>query len=172
MSPDAHLLAAASGLQAAQEAVVSLAVSLLVLAWILYRQVQVRPVRTSWTLSLVLLVVGVAVLVQGGGRALGSPARVGILVALLALDAAGLGALRAHTVRVWREGGTAFRQGTWVTVALWLVGLGIHVAVDTVAGINGSSVLLYLGVTMAAQRLALQTRVSDLASLPERGVSS
>lgn len=140
--------------------VTSIVLSVAVLAFILYRQLQVRRAAPRMVLPLVLLVLGVAGLEQGSTRL--TAAKLGILIALLALDAVGLGALRAWTVKLWRDGQDMLRQGTWVTVVLWLVGLGIHLAVDAVAHIPGSSTLLYLGVTFLAQQLVLQLRINRM----------
>lgn len=162
-------LTAATGGSTVPTAVISLVITALVLLWILYRQVQVRPVRTSWVVPLVLVIAGVAALTSGSGgghRGLTATA-IAVLIALLVLDAAGLGAVRALTVRLWREGGTVVRRGTWVTVLLWLVGLGVHLGVDAVARISDSSALLYLGVTLAAQRLVLQARAGDPGRLAD-----
>jgi hypothetical protein len=83
------------------------------------------------------------------GRHPGRPAR---------FDAVGLGAVRAMTVRLWREGGAVLARSQWVTVALWLAGFGIHAGVDAAAHISSNSELLYIGVTWAAQRLVLSAR--------------
>jgi hypothetical protein len=53
----------------------------------------------------------------------------GAVIFIAASLAAGalLGALRATTVRVWREQERFMRQGTWLTAVLWLVSVGGHV---------------------------------------------
>ena len=96
------------------------------------------------------------------------PSLILILGALLVFDAAGLGAVRALTVRLWRSGGVVLRQGTWVTMVLWVVGAGVHALVGALANISDSTLLIYLGVTLAAQQLVLQARVQG-SQLPERG---
>lgn len=146
--------------------VTSIVISVAVLVFILYRQLQVRRAAPNMILPLVLLALGVAGLEQGSSRP--TAAKIGILIALLAVDAVGLGALRAWTVKLWRDGQGVLRQGTWVTVVLWLVGLGIHEAVDVIAHIPGSSTLLYLGVTFLAQQFVLQLRISRLEQQPLR----
>jgi small basic protein len=115
-------------------------------------------------IPLVLLVIGVVGLEQGSSRPDG--AKLGILIALLAVDAVGLGAVRAWTVRLWRDAQGVLRLGTWVTVVLWLVGLGIHEGVDVTAHIPAASTLLYLGVTFLARQLVLQARASRLEQQP------
>jgi hypothetical protein len=70
------------------------------------------------------------------------PAVTMLLVLLLSFDDVGLGAVRGYTVRVWRDGQRWLRQGTWTTIALWLAGSAIHVAVDNVTHIGPSNALL------------------------------
>jgi hypothetical protein len=139
-------------------------ISVALLAFILYRQVQVRRATPNPALPLICLALGVVGLV-GSNRP--SAAKLGILVALLAVDAVGLGALRAWTVKLWRDDNQGvLRQGTWVTVVLWLVGLAIHETVDVIAHIPASSTLLYVGVTFLAQMLVLQLRINRMEQQP------
>ena len=49
------------------------------------------------------------------------------------------------------------------TAALWVVGAGIHAALDAAAHAGSASDLLYLGVTLAAQRLVLRARARRVA---------
>jgi len=163
--PVSFLASTTSHASTATTVTVDIVISVAVLLFILYRQVQVRRASPTMVLPLVLVVVGVLLLEQGANRPTAS--KIGILIALLAVDAVGLGALRAWTVKLWRDNqGVLLRQGTWVTVVLWLVGLGIHEGVDAIAHIPDSSTLLYLGVTLLAQQLVLQARVNRTEQRP------
>jgi hypothetical protein len=85
--------------------------------------------------------------------------------------AAVFGALRAVTVRVWLEGGQAWRKGNWLTAVLWVVSLGVHLGYDYLvdgkgsqsSGIGSASLLLYLAVTFLIQNLILQARAQRIA---------
>jgi FtsH-binding integral membrane protein len=154
----------ASHASSATSVTIDIVISVAVLLFILYRQVQVRRASPNPALPVVLLILGVVSLTQGSGRP--TAAELGYLIALLAVDAVALGALRAWTVKLWRDGQSVLRQGTWVTVVLWVVGLGIHEAVDALAHIPASSTLLYVGVTFLAQQLVVQARVSRLERQP------
>lgn len=153
---------ASGGMSSAGTTVVSIVISVAILALILYRQLQVRRTSSRMVLPIVVLVIGVVSLTRGSTRLTGG--ELGILIALLAVDAGGLGAVRALTVRLWRDQQDVLRQGTWVTIVLWLVGLGIHEGVDAIAHIPASSTLLYLGVTLLAQQAVLQLRVSRMTT--------
>jgi FtsH-binding integral membrane protein len=146
---------------------VDIVISLAVLVFILYRQRQVRRASPTLVLPVVLIIIGLlglTTLSRGSDKL--TSAELGILIALLALDAVGLGVVRAMTVRLWRDGDSVLRQGTWLTVGLWLVGIVIHEVVDLVAHIPSTSLLLYLGVTLLAQQLVLQARVNRVAQQP------
>jgi hypothetical protein len=140
----------------------SIVIGLIVLVLILYRQRQVRQVTTKLGLPSVLAVAGLAGM-SGAHRPITS-GQIAVLAGLLAIGGVGLGAVRAYTVRVWREGDRWLRQGTWVTIGLWIVGAAIHGAADWFVGLGSASLLLYLGVTYAAQRLMLRWRIAQRAS--------
>jgi hypothetical protein len=108
---------------------VDLLIGVAVLALVLYRQLQKRPVRDNPRLPLILLVIGVVELVkflQHGHHG------TGVIIALAGslVLAAVFGAIRAATVHVWVDGGRAWRQGNWLTAALWIVSLGVHLGYD------------------------------------------
>ena len=64
------------------------------------------------------------------------------------------------------------RQGTIVTLALWLVSLGLHLLADQELAARGHdavrlgqvSVLLYLGITLAVQGALVRRRARALLS--------
>ncbi len=91
-------------------------------------------------------------------------ATVGILCGSLLVGAA-LGVARGFTVRLWVDQGRLFRQGTALTVALWLVAVGIHLASETAvrheggpAGASSATMLLYLGLALTIQTSVLRRR--------------
>lgn len=134
-----------------------------VLGYVIWGQLRRRPARLRLTLPAVLMVLGASSLgAYSAGHRLGADAAA-VLAAGLVFDAVGLAALRAYTVRLWVEQGRLWRQGSWITAALWLVGAGGHAALDAAAGTGSASYLLYLGVTLAAQRLVLHGRARRLA---------
>jgi hypothetical protein len=151
-----------------QTDVVNLVIGLAVLALILYRQMQARPVKANMRLPLILAIIGIVELTQFLQHQRHTTAVIAALVGSLAL-AAVFGAIRAATVRVWLKGSEAWRQGTWLTTVLWLVSLGVHLGYDYLvdgkgsqAGVGTASLTLYFAVTYAVQRLVLQRRAQKL----------
>lgn len=139
--------------------VVSLLVGLAIFVLILWRQRQARPLRSRMTGPVVLAVAGLASLTAYARTEPLSPHELAWIASLLAVDAVGLGAVRALTVRVWLDGtGLAWRQGTWWTVLLWIAGAAAHSVADGATGVGSASALLYLGLTLATQRLVLSAR--------------
>lgn len=159
------LFATASKASSTSASITSAAVSLGVLVYLLVRQRQVRVLQTRMVLPLVLIVLGlVNVSAAMKSRPLSS-GQLAVLVALLAGDAIGLGAVRAVTVRLWRQGGVVYRQGTWLTVGLWVVGVAIHEGSLLAAHMDSSSLVLYMGATLGAQMVVLTSRAGRSGQL-------
>jgi hypothetical protein len=148
--------------------VVDLLLGILVLVYIVVRQVRARPVRSfNPRVPLILGVIGVVELVSFLKADHDKVAVVASLAGSLVL-AAVLGAVRAGTVRIWSDGGAAWSRGTWITAALWVVSLAVHLGYDYVLtgqderGLGSASILLYLAVTFAVQRLIVSYRAERL----------
>ena len=147
-----------------------LIVAALVLGFILWRQLQPRSVRedSPYRLVLVLGVVGVVDLV-GFADAHHVNAMAWSLLAASLVVGCLFGVLRGETVHIWRRDGVLVRQGNAITVVLWAAGLGIHVLVDelingvdsSASGIGADTILLYLGVALAAQRFTTLRRAGQ-----------
>ena len=79
-----------------------------------------------------------------------------------------LGAVRALTVRVWTAGLWVVRQGTALTMFLWVLSLMVHFYVDGggghkgASGLEQSSLLLYLGLTIGVQNYVIHRRALPL----------
>lgn len=154
-----------TGATGASPLLARLAVVLLVIVFVLWRQRQARRFRGRLLLPVALALVGVVALSTYAQAHPLSAGQAAWLALLLLLDAVGLGAVRAYTVRLWLdEEGQAWSQGTWWTIGLWLVGIVAHVLADGADGAGSASALLYLGLTLTAQRLVLAARVRGGAS--------
>ena len=159
----------------------SIVIDLVALAWLLTRQVRARPLKQSYTLPLILAVVGLfefGAFLMGGGQQFASflkghrsfatipDARTVLLAVAGSLVLAIVtGAIRAPTVRLWWQDGQYWRKGTWVTLTLWIVSLGAHLGYDALiahgtgkAAIGDSTVLLFFAVSLTAQRVILTSR--------------
>jgi hypothetical protein len=144
---------------------------LVIFAFILLRQVRVRPaprvlsLRTPVFLGLVGLI---SMSSYAGSHHVGSAAWAWVVGTLL-FGAVGLGLLRGQSVRVWATDNWVLRQGTGLTMVLWLVSLAVHFVGDAAgthasggAGLDGSSLLLYLGLTLGVQNAIVQRRAEPL----------
>ncbi|HEX3784401.1 MAG TPA: hypothetical protein VHX38_32480 [Pseudonocardiaceae bacterium] len=90
-----------------------------------------------------------------------------LTVASLAI-AAVFGLIRAYTVRLWREDGQLFRQGNAVTIALWIVGIGIHFGGDALIdssakGLSTTTIMLYLAISLGVQQVVVKARAGQLS---------
>jgi hypothetical protein len=145
----------------------SYAFGVFVLILVLLRQVRIRPVRRVFraTLPIVLGVIGIFQMsAYAGDHHIAATAWAWVLGSLL-IGAVGLGVLRGLTMRVWSSNQWVVRQGTALTMGLWLVTLLAHFAVDGATGTRGlesSSFLLYLGLTIGAQAYVVYRRAQPL----------
>ncbi len=149
----------------------SVALGLVVLVFVLLRQVRVRPVPRALSLRgpVVLGVIGLFTLTSyAGNHHVGSAAWAWV-IGTLVVGAIGFGILRGLSVRVWATENWVLRQGTAITMALWFVSLLIHFVGDAAgnhvsggAGLEGSSLLLYLALTLGVQNATVQRRAQPL----------
>jgi hypothetical protein len=146
-------------------------IGLVVVGLLLTRQLQARPAKETSSIRIVLILGLIGIFEMKG--AIGSHRVTAAPIAWLVLSllaGAGMGAVRAATVRIWRaEDGSAWRQGTVLTAALWIVSLATHLVLDAVidhstaiTALGTSSVLVYLAVTLGVQREIVRWRASRL----------
>jgi hypothetical protein len=133
--------------------VFSYVVGVLVLIPVLLRQIRVAPVPRAYVprLPIVLGVVGLFAMTSYAGDHHVTSSDWSWVVGTL-VGAVVLGGLRGVSTRVWDADGWVVRQGNFVTMALWLVTLVLQFAGDAAAALVGASFLIFLGLTMAAQR--------------------
>jgi hypothetical protein len=154
---------------------VDLVIGIAVLALLVYRQMQVRPVRASYRLPLILAIIGIVELTTFLHNQHNHTGTVFAALAGSLVLAAITGALRALTVRVWINAGQALRQGTWLTAVLWIVSLGAHLGYDylvdgkgPLSGLGNASLTLYFAVTYTIQRFILQAKAQRIANSPQQ----
>jgi hypothetical protein len=150
----------------------TIALDVLIAVYVLSRQRRIRPVPRvlNFRLPMILGVIGLIDLlgytdnhahhVTGGDWAW--------VLATLVVGALILGAIRALTVKVWTSNQWVVRQGTWLTIGLWVLSLALHFVSDVGAAHNGagnfeaSSFLLYLAVTYGVQNYVVHRRALPL----------
>lgn len=147
-----------------------------VLVWILYRQTQVKAVKEQrpYLIMLILGAVGLVETIQLGSQ-VSIPVEGYVFMVVGLASGALFGLLRGSLLHVWRSNGVLMRKGNWVTIALWIVGLAIHLGLDQVATamapaadrgftetLGSASIPLYLGIALAAQRFALLAKARRL----------
>jgi len=142
-----------------------------VLLWITSRQVRKTPLNQKLVLGLVLLGVGALETITFIQK---TPVKVLdlSLTVLSVLIGGVLAAVRAWTIRLWAEGNgdkrVVWQQGNWLTAALWIVGIGQHLLLDAFVapGLGSTSLLLYFGLIIYAQRHLVIVRARALHLIP------
>ncbi|WP_018178768.1 hypothetical protein [Jongsikchunia kroppenstedtii] len=153
--------------------VTNVLIAVVVIGFVLYRQMTPRPVRAASRLPLILLIIGGVQTVQHFQHGVSSIADIG-LVAVSMLVGVGLAAARAHTVRLHRdESGQVWRTGTAATLVLWIVAIAQHVAIHLVVdpGLASASLMLYFGAVLLVQNLLVTRRAERQFGRPMRGLA-
>jgi hypothetical protein len=150
------------------------AIAVLILIWVVFRQVQARPLATGRMMVLpgALAVLGLLALgrAAGSGHGLASAA-VPWLAADLGLAVVS-GAARAPSVRVFERDGRLWRRGGALTVVLWLVSIGARAGLEALAARAGAGTALddvlplTFGVSLVAQYVVIALRARGVALLP------
>src|ERR1700722_11458443 len=97
-------------------------------ALILYRQTRIRPVPRILHLRLpfILGVIGIVEVLDYTDGHHVSTGGFWWVVAVTVVGAGVFGAIRALTVKIWESNSWVVRQGTWLTMALWVLSLALH----------------------------------------------
>jgi hypothetical protein len=144
--------------------VLDIVVTLAVLAWVLYRQTVARPVtvRQLWVLPAILVVLGVISLSNVNH---GHLSRTGVTyVAVDLVSSIALGAIRGCFIRVYSQNGVMWRQGSAVTIALWIVsiavrlGIGLLAAKAGVGNVSDAALEVAFGLSLAGQNAIVALR--------------
>ncbi|MGV9294495.1 hypothetical protein [Amycolatopsis sp. NPDC003676] len=142
-------------------------IGLVVLTWLMWRQLQARRADRPPVVLLVISALGAASLGVAIAKTTPTTAAILLLVGSFVI-AGGFGVARGYTMRVWRADGTLWRQGNGRTAVLWLISFGVHLGLDfaidaanEAKGLGGASILLYLAVSLAAQRITVRNRAHD-----------
>jgi hypothetical protein len=148
----------------------SIAIGIVVVVFLIARQMMKRSVREDRkpVIMLILFVIGLYETAQYVQSHSVSGTAIAMAAASIVL-AAVFGVIRGYTVRLWREGGTLWRQGTPLTLLLWVVSMGVHFGADYLAGggsvsqgLTSATLLLYIAVTFGLQQLITQTRAARI----------
>ncbi|REK86976.1 hypothetical protein DY245_29365 [Streptomyces inhibens] len=147
-------------------------VLVVVVGLVIRQQLRTRPVRRIGSLIVpgVLGVAGIALGVLSVVKDHSLTALPVILLVVSLAVAAGFGAVRARTVRVWRDPqGVVLRKGTAATTGLWLASVGVHLGlglwIDHVAGagvLGTVSLYAYLAIGLGTQNLLVRSRAAAL----------
>ena len=149
---------------------VNVVVGLLVLGWILTKQMSPQQVKNSPKGALIVTVIGLVSAAQFVDHHHLSVVALATMV-FSALLGVAFAAARGFSVRIWRdEQGTLWSRGTVATLVLWIVGLAAHVGLDMVAGHGAGSatIVLYIGTMLLAQLLVVQWRARALTGAPAK----
>jgi hypothetical protein len=146
-------------------------IGVVVVGFIIYRQLERREIegRRLVVLPLALALLGIFNLDKEPPA---SGAAVTALVASMT-SAVVFGLARGVSTRVWQDPDGLMRQGTSITLGLWIISIALRIGIGAVAhraGVSQSVTFgelpLFLGVTLAAQNVVIWMRAQALAVPP------
>jgi hypothetical protein len=145
-----------------------LVIGVAVLGLLIYRQLSARPVHGNQRIVLILVITGLIETAQYLQKPHAGSAAIVALVGSLLL-AALFGAARAAPVKIWLQDGETWAKGNLLTAALWIAALAAHLGYDYLIGqhkdigdLAGATVVLYLAISLAAQRVIVSARAQRL----------
>jgi hypothetical protein len=144
---------------------IDVVLGVVVLALLIYRQLRARPVSASGLRIIAILgAVGLletAQFLQKNHGGTVTHAAIGGSRVLAAI----FGVLRATTVRLWLQDGQPWSKGNWLTASLWIAALAANLGYDGLvahghgdSNVGTATVLLYLAVSLAIQRVIVHQR--------------
>jgi hypothetical protein len=157
----------------------TIAFDVILAALILYRQRRIRPVPRTLHLRLPIFlgVLGLIEILDYTGGHQVTAGGLWLLIGVTVVGAGVLGFIRALTVTIWESNHWVVRQGTWLTMGLWVLSLAVHLTSAFGAaqvgsgGLESSSLLLYLALTLGVQAYVVHVRAAPMwrALGPEAG---
>lgn len=145
-------------------ALTSIFLYIVIIIWVIYRQLQPKKIKQSQKKLLVLILLGLYFLLNNIDEHkihLNLPTILGLTFSLIVL-AVGFGALRALTCKVWQTKGIYYRKATWLTILLWIIMIFLHGTIDYLTKTGSSSLFLYLALTLYSQHFVLLVRTRSL----------
>jgi hypothetical protein len=149
----------------------TIALDVLVAVYVLRRQIRIRPVPRVLSLRfpVILGVIGLIDVLSYTDTHKHITNNDWLwVVGTLVVGAVVLGAIRALTVKIWTSNNWVVRQGTWLTMGLWVLSLALHFlggvgAQHAGAGnLEAASFLIYLAATYGVQNYVVHRRARPL----------
>jgi hypothetical protein len=139
--------------------VVDIVIAIAVLGWVVVRQVQPRPVsvRGLLLLPIILVVIGVSEVSKALPHGQHFTSSDGTWLAVDLAIGVVSGVVRAFTVRLFERDGVLWRQGSYWTIALWVLSVAARVVIGVLGSHHGAGkvlddgLLLSFGVSLLAQ---------------------
>jgi 4-hydroxybenzoate polyprenyltransferase len=143
--------------------VITVIISLIVLGFILSRQLREQPIKEDrgFQLPILLCVFGLLEIATSFEAETKGLTFLSVILLLVGLFSGAIfGWIRAKNTHLWYDKGQLMRQGNVITIVLWVVGIGLHLGLESFSGhinpasasITNTSILLYLGISLAVQR--------------------
>lgn len=129
--------------------------AILILFVVIRRQLEPKTVRFKPQFFIIIVIFGITSVVDAINKQhLDITKQDAWMFGITALlGATVFASLRAMSYRFWiNDDDLIMRQGNWLTIIWWVIGIGIHVMADRMWTGSQATLLLYLGLTLLIQR--------------------
>lgn len=133
----------------------NLVLGAILLIGIVRRQLEPRTIRFKLKFYLILIILGIASINDAFTHHHLSitPTQALLFSGASLLSAVVFAGLRAWSYHFWlNDTGLVMRQGNWLTVLFWIMGVGGHLLTERLWTGSAATLLLYLGITLLIQR--------------------
>ncbi|AEV94717.1 hypothetical protein [Pediococcus claussenii] len=132
----------------------NLLVTLFILIIIIRRQLQIKVIKFRMRTYIILIGIGAyETLMAIQSKFLNLPTNFWIFLVGMVIGAILFGFLRVLSYHLWVDNrGLVMRQGNWLTVTLWIVGIVFHLILDRIWKGSNVTLLIYIGISLWAQR--------------------
>lgn len=133
----------------------NIVVGVLILFVVIRRQLEAKAIRFKPRFFVILILIGLSSVWDAVNKQhLDLTKKDALLFGVIGLlGAAIFAALRAWSYKYWlSDDKLVMRQGNWLTIVWWLIGIGVHIFADRLWTGSSATLLLYLGITLLIQR--------------------
>ncbi|KRM10289.1 hypothetical protein ABTQ33_12345 [Paucilactobacillus suebicus] len=133
----------------------SYVVPLILIVWIVWRQLNPRMVSKKLRTYVIIMIIGIVLVVGGVDKHKVSFTPNGLLILTITfiISAVLFGILRAISYQLWVDDtGLVMRKGTALTIGLWITSAVIHLIGDHFVPGGEALMVFYIGLSLMVQR--------------------
>ena len=130
------------------------------IVFILYNQIKIKTINTDskFTFPLIMIILGMNNFIKYINMSQISLLSWLAIIINFTILAIGMATVRATTLRIWSEQNVIYRQGTWLTILVWIISIGLHAFLNSIGHVGQATTMLYIGITFTSQKIIILKR--------------